>query len=359
MHPEVVDDKAGACPACKMALVPVRLELDWSCPVHTSVIDTHAGRCPICRRTLVQITAAVSWTCASNHDLKALQPGTCQIDGTPLVVTRERRPHGDHNPRHGGVFFMAADNSHHLEGTYPQPGVFRVFLYDEYTRPLSLRGVSGRAVTRESRDASSNRMIDLEAFALRPSRDGKYLEARIAPRAGTSTGPMQITAKLQFAASGPEQRFDFAFPALTREPPPPPRAPASPTNSVVLEAMPAAPATQAVPEAPPATAGTAAILAALVTNSDRVGALLDSGAYTEMYFPALAAKEAALALDEHAVELPQTRRTSASDAVRRVVLGAWQIDFYGDIGDRPRLAEAYQSFAAAVAELKVAYGPAR
>src|SRR5262249_46763827 len=34
MHAEVVDDQGGACPICGMALVPVRLELVWSCQLH-------------------------------------------------------------------------------------------------------------------------------------------------------------------------------------------------------------------------------------------------------------------------------------------------------------------------------------
>ena len=37
MHAEVVDNKAGKCPLCGMTLVPVRLALVWSCPVHGEV----------------------------------------------------------------------------------------------------------------------------------------------------------------------------------------------------------------------------------------------------------------------------------------------------------------------------------
>ena len=31
MHPEIVEDKGGACPICKMDLVPIRLDSVWTC----------------------------------------------------------------------------------------------------------------------------------------------------------------------------------------------------------------------------------------------------------------------------------------------------------------------------------------
>src|SRR5581483_11196421 len=44
--------------------------------------------------------------------------------------------HQDHDPKHGGIFFMAMDNKHHLEGVLETSGIFRVYLYDAYTHPL-------------------------------------------------------------------------------------------------------------------------------------------------------------------------------------------------------------------------------
>ena len=44
--------------------------------------------------------------------------------------------HTDHDSQHGGIFFIALDEMHHLEGTVTPPGLFRVYLYDAMTIPL-------------------------------------------------------------------------------------------------------------------------------------------------------------------------------------------------------------------------------
>ena len=44
--------------------------------------------------------------------------------------------HTDHDPKHGGIFFMALDEVHHLEGTLSPPEMFRVYLYNAMTMPL-------------------------------------------------------------------------------------------------------------------------------------------------------------------------------------------------------------------------------
>ncbi|MBI4460677.1 MAG: hypothetical protein HY648_11540 [Acidobacteria bacterium] len=46
--------------------------------------------------------------------------------------------HRDHDPKHGGTFFMALDDVHHLEGVLEPPGTFRVYLYDSRSYPLAL-----------------------------------------------------------------------------------------------------------------------------------------------------------------------------------------------------------------------------
>jgi hypothetical protein len=57
-----------------------------------------------------------------------------------LSASAAMKPHMDHEPKHGGVFFMAPDRFHHLEGVLLPAGTFKVYLFDDYTRPLPAKG---------------------------------------------------------------------------------------------------------------------------------------------------------------------------------------------------------------------------
>ncbi len=338
MHPDIVEDKAGICPICRMKLEPARLDSAWSCPVHTAVAETKPGSCPICRRDLVRITVSLVWTCPGST-VHEISPGRCP-DGSARAASRERRPHGDHNPRHGGLFFMAPDNWHHLEGTYPRAGVFRVFVYDDYTKPLSLSAVTGRAVTKEAVDPALKQSREIEAAPLRPSKDGGYLEARIP----STRMPAEVTAKIRFTAKGEEYRFDFAFPAYSKEP-----ASGVTVSPTVEDPAPAASLPMTVP----------GLLAELAARSREVDALIQQGAFAQVYVPALSTKDLALALEAHAGELPAERRPRAAAAAKRVVLAAWLLDLYGDLGDKQKLTEAYHALAGAVGDLTAAHAAIR
>jgi hypothetical protein len=75
-----------------------------------------------------------------------------------------------------------------------------------------------------------------------------------------------------------------------------------------------------------------------------------------VWFPATTAKDVALALlENHAADLSDQQRTTLSGATKRIVLAAWDIDAFGDLGDKQKLNEAYKVFAAAVADIKSVY----
>jgi predicted RNA-binding Zn-ribbon protein involved in translation (DUF1610 family) len=208
MHAEVVEDKAGKCPICGMALAPVRLALVWSCSLHPEITRQDKGRCPRCGRDLLRVTKAVTFTCPVHPKIDVLDPGRCPICRRTLVAKYTIRPHGDHNPKHGGQFFMASNNWH-LEVTHPAESTFRLYVYDEYSKPFSPPGLSARIT--ESVDASGTRHDVAVPFA-RTSRG--YYEARLAG----SAIPATIAARVRFEPNDKEYRFDFIFSDYSKEP---------------------------------------------------------------------------------------------------------------------------------------------
>ena len=114
-------------------------------------------------------------------------------------------PHADHNPKHGGTFFMAMNNHHHLEGVLEAPGIFRVYVYDAFTKPLppdQVKLVSGRVVVGDSENAPE--------VPLKLSRNGETLEADLGDK---GSPPVTLTLLVRFPGMSPEARPElFTFP---------------------------------------------------------------------------------------------------------------------------------------------------
>jgi hypothetical protein len=336
MHPDVLEAKAGSCSICGMDLEPVRLVLVYTCPVHAVIEQPKPGKCRICARELVQKTAALTFTCASNRDISQLEPGKCP-DGTVLVPRYTARAHGDHNPKHGGIFFMAPDNWHHLEGAYPGAGRFRVYVYDDFSKPLTLeqaRKVRGRVVTKEVFDPKTGRTRELASTPLVLARNGAFFEARI----DAAALPAKFVAKIAFKPGDKESRFDFSFPAYTRD------VPTATTNLA-----PVAPAAPIAPTPPTAPSAPNALVNDLKARRAEVESLLKSGNLGAIYVPALQAKD--LALEIQAKQTGGDRdRIEAS--VKQIVLAAYQLDNYGDMGDAEKAQQAFRSLSSAVAQIE-------
>lgn len=340
MHREVLEKAPGTCPICKMDLVQTRVESAWTCPVHAVVVEDREGTCRICRRALVPVSLEVAWVCPLHPSVSQVDPGACRICGTALVQTRTARPHEDHRPKHGGVFFMAPDSWHHVEGVLPEPGLFRLYVYDNYSQALDVGQVTGRAVTKEVYDAAKGERVEVDAVPLRPSADGRALEARI----GDAALPVEVIAKVVFRSGGEEDRFDFVFAEYSKEPDPG-TAPTggAPTGGL---APPAVSAPLVIPDQPDQ------IAAEIVIREQRIRDLLASGALAEIFVPALEAKDLALALDERI----GPGKVEARIAVKDLVRAAWLLDGYADTGDRQRAEEAQALFSAAVEAIKKEYG---
>lgn len=123
--------------------------------------------------------------------------------------------HQDHDSKHGGDFFMAFDEIHHLEGTLSEPGIFRVYLYDEFTKPLSKASVAKAAAK-----VTWGRAEDSPETAMKSSADGLTLEAKAPAKVSF---PTELTLRIRFPGAAPDSRpelFTFPFKAYTHDPAP-------------------------------------------------------------------------------------------------------------------------------------------
>ncbi len=265
------------------------------------------------------------------------------------VVDAAPGAHMDHSPRHGGTVFMAPDSFHHIEGTYPEPGVFRLYATDNYRELVDMSAWSGRVVLEEGYDAATDEYTEVVAFDLQLSADGTYLEAAL----GDLPVPVELIAKAAFDEDFPEERFDFFFLEYSSE--------ARTTAAVVPAAgVRGVPATTPLAERirPTIPEQTRDIVAGISARDEELQALIGSGRFTEIFLPALQAKELALVLSDRAADLPGQERNELRIAVRHLVRAAWLLDWYGDLGNKQQVSGAYEIFGTAASEISRLYGQA-
>jgi hypothetical protein len=227
---------------------------------------------------------------------------------------------------------------HHLEGAYLQDETFRVYLYNDYTKPLPpelAKQVTGRVVLKETFDTATRTTKELVAMPLAMAANGEYLEARV----GRVKLPAEMTAKLKFKRDADEYRFDFTFPEF-------------PLDMSAAAGVPA----QSLFEVPDVGAEVLRLFGERVRV---IGDLVRKGAFSEVWVPAFHAKDLALALDVRTRTLPLSRRTKATMAVEQFVRAAWMIDAAGDTGNRIEVEEAYAELNRAAADVEKMYAAVR
>jgi len=369
---DVVLDKPGKCPKCGMTLIKARLASVWTCPVHATINENAERKCPIDGRDLIHVTKQLTWRCPGSS-VDAISPGTCP-DGSPMVKTLTPRAHGNHNPQHGGQFFMDQDNWHHLEGTYPRAGVFRAYLYDDFTRPLKqaeARAVTGEVVI-QNVDPVTRATTPGQSFPLALAPNGRYLEAKI----GSTKLPAVVQAKVKFKPASHQSVFDFTFEQYSKEPAP------IPTGTLVTPMPPAGTTTIAPTPAPitptPAIGGESGgsttssgvdpalvplpipdtvpeILGQLRTRSTQIKGFIDRGLFGDVYVPAFQAKDLAIALASKEETLAADRRSVIEPAIAKLVRASYLLDAFGDIGNKNQIVAAYAQFAEAEAIIQSVY----
>ena len=291
----------GRCPTCDRELVVRTLVSSYSCPMHPAIDEEREGACPRCHMKLVRATREVQWFCPGRADIVSATAGLCP-DGRPMETRTVAMAHGDHNPRHGGILFMAPNGYHHLEGTLENDGQFRLYLYDDFTRPLAVEGFEARAG-------------DVPMGA---SADGGFLAVNLE----RTPDPVEVVLHLRFPDETDEARFDFIF------------SRASEASLAIAELR--------IPES------AEDVYQEILRRNERIQALIRRGAWPDLYIPALEAKDLVLALSRsegERVERP----------AKKLVRAAWLLDTHGDRGNRIEVEAAYRLFENALSELAAAH----
>jgi len=139
------------------------------------------------------------------------QPGKCPVCKMKLEQhSAGATAHADHNPKHDGIFFMAPDNWHHLEGTLVSPRELRIYLYDNFTKPLVAAGYSG-ALKIQPVNENDEEIGEPVTTPIRPVEGQPYLAAELPESVKL---PFQSEARLQFPNAKEKYLFNFDFQAV-------------------------------------------------------------------------------------------------------------------------------------------------
>lgn len=294
----------GNCSICRRPYEKRELVSLWSCPMHCQIMEHEAGECPICHMGLTRTTRELVWHCPNHEEVVSFVPGICPHDGIALESRAVAMAHGDHNPKHGGVLFMAANGFNHLEGTLDDNGEFRLYLYDNFTKLLDARDFAAR----------------IDENRLAPSGDGGYLSTQL----GKVRFPAELVLHVRFDEEEEEQRFDFIFVG----------EPSTEPSWVSAELI--------IPS------DGREIYEEILKRDERLRELIRRGVWPDLYIPALEAKDLALGLSAkkgEPVALP----------VKTIVRAAWLLDMYGDLGNKSKVESAYRLFETGIEELRGVY----
>ena len=147
---------------------------------------------------------SIGVVCNSAQDMPSSQ--------SPTGGDSQEKAHMDHKAKHGGTFFMCLDNNHHLEGVLLPPGTFRLYLYDDHTKPLKAEQVKQASGTIQVGGSD-----DAPKIALGPGKKKETMEVALGAEVKF---PVAITMLLHLPGMAPDAKpelFNFTFTQFTDE----------------------------------------------------------------------------------------------------------------------------------------------
>jgi hypothetical protein len=125
----------------------------------------------------------------------------CPVCHMKMVEFKNGRvEHSDHTSKHGGVFFMDADNWHHVEGVLENPREFRLYLYDNFTTAVYAGQYSGTL------DLTSG--VGQKGIVMTTGPNGAYLQAALPE---SSARPICLAVHVVLNFGKPTSLFNFTF----------------------------------------------------------------------------------------------------------------------------------------------------
>ncbi len=158
------------------------------------------------RGVLCALLVFVSCEEGGSEAVESSREGTERQSSNVATVPGNGPEHMDHNPKHGGIFFMALDFRHHLEGTLTGPGMFQVYIYDARTRPLD-----PERVKKAEGAVFWGEFPDPPGIPLKIGEDEGVLVAELDREVEF---PLTLTLLLRFPGSQPDtepELFNFIF----------------------------------------------------------------------------------------------------------------------------------------------------
>lgn len=350
----------GECPECWMELKPkssffqgmetAPMTYDW--PLTPEGLEeiywcTNRGRddhelvdyptpgfCPVDNEPLIhksRFETVRTYTCLTpGCDLQKeifYGPGLCPSCGQPVTGMG----HMDHNPLHGGWQFFMADNMyHHLEGTMPELGLFKLYFYDDWKTPLDARNFSGTIYVM-SEDETTGEVTEVEYPMYVAQPGDEFLVADLPKEL-----PIAFYAMVWLA--GEEKRYDFEFEELTT-------VDSSPTLDIRLHE-------HDCPEIQ-IPADTTGKLELIFERMAILKAHIDAEQWLQLHCPAFEAKDAMEALNKAPGRDLNIRQIgSLKQATALINRGALALDRAGDASDEARVRKAFDTFTEGVALLR-------